>query len=96
MTATVLNAKISEFENKISDNSKYITFEEFNNLTAENFPARLKRADLVNKTDSDNKLTNFNRRITSSETGNLELQKKLNSLITKDWFFFLIQNLVYW
>ena len=37
------------------------------NLTAENFAARLKQADLVNKTDFDNKLTSFNKLITSNE-----------------------------
>ena len=55
MTATVLNTKISEVENKILDNSKYITTEEFNKLTAENCATRLKQSDLVNKTDFDNK-----------------------------------------
>ena len=40
MTTTVLNTKISEFENKISNKSKYITTPEFNKLTAENFAAR--------------------------------------------------------
>ena len=38
MTATVLNTKISEVENKILDNSKYMTTEEFNKLTAEIVP----------------------------------------------------------
>ena len=66
MTTTVLNTKISEVENKIPDNSKYITTQEFNKLTAENLEARLKQADLVNKTDFDNKLTNFNKRINSN------------------------------
>ena len=51
--------------------------------------ARLKQADLVNKTDFDNKLTSFNRQITSNKTKNLEVQKKLDSLITKDYNFFL-------
>ena len=44
MTATGLNAKVSEVENKIL-NSKYITAQESNKLTAENFAARLKQAD---------------------------------------------------
>ena len=35
MTTTVLNTKISEVENKIPDNSKYITTQEFNKLTGE-------------------------------------------------------------
>ena len=58
-TNTVLNTKISEVENKIPYHNKYITTPEFNKLTA----ARLKQADIVNKTDFDNKLTSFNRQI---------------------------------
>ena len=45
MTTTVLNTKISEVENKILDNSKNITTQEFYKLTAENFAARLKQGD---------------------------------------------------
>ena len=59
-------------EYKILDNSKYITTQEFNKLTAENFAARLKQADLMNKTDFDNKLTSLNERITSNKTKHLE------------------------
>ena len=84
MTTTVLNTKISEVENKIPDNSKYITTQEFDKLTAKNLATRLKQANLVNKTDFENKLTSFNRQITSNKTKHLEVQKKLNSLITKD------------
>ena len=64
MTTTVLNTKISEVENKIPNHDKYSTTPEFNKLTAENFTARLEQADLVSKTDFDNKLTSFNRKIT--------------------------------
>ena len=49
VTTTVLSTKISEVENKSPDCSKYITIQEFNKLTAENFTARLKQADLVNE-----------------------------------------------
>ena len=52
-----------------------------NKLTAENVAARLKQADLVNKTDFDNKLTRFNEQITSNKTKYIEVQKKLESLI---------------
>ena len=45
MTTTVLNTKISEVQNKLSDNSNYITTKEFNKLTAEKFSTRLKQAD---------------------------------------------------
>ena len=51
---------------------------------AANFEVRLMQADLVNKTDFNNKITSFNRRITSNKTKHLEVQNKLNSLITKD------------
>ena len=49
----------------------------------------MKQADLVTKTDFDNKRTSFNRKITSNETKYLEVQNKLNSLITNDYNFFL-------
>ena len=54
---------MSKVEKKIPDGSKYITTQEFNKLTVENFAARLKQADSVKKktTDFDNKLTSFNR-----------------------------------
>ena len=68
VATTVLYTKISEVENKIPNNPEYITTQEFNKLTAENFAARLKQVDLVNKTDFDNELTSFNKRITSRET----------------------------
>ena len=89
VTTTVLTTKISEFENKIPNHDKYVTAPEFNELTAKKFAARLKQANLVDKTDFDNKLTSYNRRITSNKTKYLEVQKKLNSLITNGYNFFL-------
>ena len=85
VTTTVLNTKISEVENKILDH----TTQEFNKLTTENFKERLKQANLVSKTDFDNKLISFNRKTTSNKTKYLEVQKKLYSLTTKDDHFFL-------
>ena len=61
MSATILNTKISEVENKTSDHAKYIITPEFNKLTAENFAARLKQTNLVTKTDFDNNVIRFNR-----------------------------------
>ena len=55
------NTKISEVENKVADHAKYITAQEFNKLTAENFDASLKQANLVGTTDFDNKWIGFNR-----------------------------------
>ena len=43
----------------------------------------------MKKTDFDNKLTSFNKRITSNKTKYLDVQKKLNSLITKDYSYFI-------
>ena len=89
MTTTVLNTKIDEVENTVPNHDKYITTPEFNKLIAEKYIARLKQANLVTKTDFDNKVTSFNRKSTSNKTKYLEVQKKLNSLITKDYNFFL-------
>ena len=89
MNTTVLNTKISEVENKVSNHDKYITTTEYNKLTAEKFTGRLKQADLMTITDFDKKLTSFNRKNTSNKIKYLEVQKKLKSLITNDYNFFL-------
>ena len=47
MTTALVNTKISEVENKISDHGKYITIQEFNKLTSENLAAILKQANLL-------------------------------------------------
>ena len=75
VTTTVLNTKIGKVENKTPDNAKYITTPEFNKLTAENVAARLKQANLVNKTDFDSKLISFNRKIITNKTKYLEANK---------------------
>ena len=67
VTATVLTIKNSEVENKIPDLPKYITTVKFNKFTKRNFTTRLKQAGLVTKTDFDNKLTCFNRKIVTSK-----------------------------
>ena len=51
-----------------NDHDKYITIPEFNKLLAEVFDARLKQADLVTKTDFDDKLKSLNQKITSNKT----------------------------
>ena len=55
-----------------------------NKLTEKISKAKLKQAGLVNKTNFDNKLTGFNRKITLNKTKYLEVQEKLDSLKTKD------------
>ena len=75
MTTSVLNTKITEVENKIPDHAKFIITQQFNKLTTKNFEARLKQADLVNKTDFDNKIISFNSKITSSKTKYLHFKR---------------------
>ena len=75
--------------NKIPDHTKYITTPEFNKLPEEKFAERLKQANLVSKTDFDNKLISFDRKVISNKTKDLEVPKKLNILKTKDYNFFL-------
>ena len=52
-----------------------ITTPEFNTLTAKNFAVRLKKVNLVNKTDFGNTLISFNIKVTSNKTKDLEVQK---------------------
>ena len=75
-----MDTKIIEVESKIPDYSRHITSEEFNKLTWEHYVARLKQADWLNKTDFNDKLTSFNKRIASNKRKHLEVQNKLNSL----------------
>ena len=64
---TDYNININEIEKKITDHihNKYITTPEFNNPTAKSFAARLAQANLATKTDFDDKLKNFNKKINS-------------------------------
>ena len=43
----------------------------------------------MNKNDFENKLTSFNKQIISNKAKNFEVQKKLYSLITKYYNFFI-------
>ena len=60
---TNYDAKLREIGKKLYDynHDKYITTQEFNKLTADNFAARLKQANLATKSDIDDivKKTNF-------------------------------------
>ena len=53
---TDYNTKINEIEKKITnhDHDKYITTQEFNKLTSDNFTARLAQANLASKNDIAN------------------------------------------
>ena len=89
VNTTILNTIFGEVENKTPDYAKYITTPGFNKSTAENFVARLKQANLATKIGFHNTLTSFNTKTISNKTKYLEDQKKLNSLIIKDYIFSL-------
>ena len=79
---TDYNTKITEVENKITtdhDHDKYITIQEFNKITAENFTARLAQANLASKNDIANlvKKTDLNKNELN------ELPKKVKAVSTK-------------
>ena len=63
------NTKNNEIEKKIADHNhdKYITTPEFNKLTSEDFIARLRQANLVNKKDFADKLKHLYKKITSNQ-----------------------------
>ena len=49
------------------DHDKYIGTPEFNKLTAEEFAASLKQANLVKQTEFDNTLMDLNKKITQTK-----------------------------
>ena len=56
------NTKIIKIENKVTtdhDHNKYITTQEFNKLTSENFSASLAQANLASKNDIANFVKKF-------------------------------------
>ena len=58
-------------------------------MSAENFAARLKQANLVTKTDFDAKLSSLNRKITSNKTKHLLIENELKKLKTFDLSYFI-------
>ena len=56
------------------------------NLTEEIFSARFKQANLVRKTNFDNKLIRSDRKITLKKGKSGSLKKQINSLRTRDLF----------
>ena len=69
----------------LDDHGKYITTQEFNKSTPDNFDAGLKKqanltakadfADFVEKSDLDNKLKKINKKFTSNKTKHVLIQK---------------------
>ena len=63
---------------------KYFTSSEFDNLASRLFTAKLAQANLVTKTDFDDKLKYLNQKITSNKTKNLAVGNELKKLQTFD------------
>ena len=79
---TDYNKKITEIEKKLTDRNhdKYITTLECNTLTADVFNARLSQANLVSKTDFDNKVSSLNNKIAANKTKNESIENELKRL----------------
>ena len=73
--------KISEIEKNITyhGHNKYITTQEFNKLTGENFAARLAQADLVTKTNFDTKLISLTEIINSNKAKHFLVENEIRS-----------------
>ena len=86
--------KINKIEKKIADHdhAKYVTTQEFNKLTADNFAARLAQAklaskadiaDFVKKADFDDNLKNLDKDVTSYKTNHVQVENELNEPLVK-------------
>ena len=54
------------------------------NLTAENFAARLAQANLVTKADFDNRIASLNRNINSNKTKHVLIKNEFDSIYFRD------------
>ena len=91
---TDYNVKITEIENKLYNHNhdKYITTPEFNTLAADVFNARLKRANLVAKTDFDNSVPSLNSKIAAIKTKNESIENEIEKLKTLDLRYFIAMS----
>ena len=87
---TDYNTKITEIEKKLTDcnHDKYITTPEFNTLASDVFNARLAQANLVSRTDFDNKVSCLNNKIAANKTKNGSIENELKELKTFDSIYF--------
>ena len=88
------DTKVREIENKLNNHNhdKYIDTQEFNKLAADVFNARLAQANVVTKTNFDDKLSNLNRKTTKNKTDHLLVQNELKKLKTFDSSYFIGKN----
>ena len=88
---THYNTKITEIENKLNNQNhdKYIDAQEFNNLTADVFNARIAQVNLIAKTDFDSRLSSLSRKITANKSKHLLAENELKKLKTFDSSYFI-------
>ena len=91
----IYNTKISELEKNFTDHNhdKYITTPEFNTLAADVFNARLARANLITKTDFDNRVSSLDSTIAANksnesiENESEELEKGFGLVLSRNTTF---------
>ena len=84
------DTKILDIENKVTnhDHDEYITTSEFNNLTRENFKARLAQENVITKTDFDAKLRSPNKKLNPNKKKHLLIENVLKKLQAFDLSYF--------
>ena len=88
---TDYKSKVTEIENELDNHNhyKYIDTQEFKELAADVFNARLAQANLIKKTDFDAKLSSVNRKITKNKSKHLLVENELKKLKTFDQSYFI-------
>ena len=77
----------SYYDTKIKNiENKYITTTEFNKLATDAFNTRTVQANLVKKTDFNNKLSDLNRKIISNKMKDISIVKGLSYFHGKNYF----------
>ena len=66
-----------------------LLLQKFNKLTTENFAARLKQANVITKTDFDDKLKSLNQKINLNKTKYFLLENEFKKLKTFDSSYFI-------
>ena len=61
LVKSVTAIQTTDTSNLVKKADKYVTTQEFNRLTSENLPERLRQADLVSKNDFDEKRRQISR-----------------------------------
>ena len=79
---------VTEIEKELADHNhdKYISTTEFNKLATDAVNARIAQANVVKKTDIDNKLLDLNRKIVSNKAKDISFAKELSYYHGRNYF----------